>query len=174
MNLQRVSLEVIEVSKPCPAEWDAMAGDARTRFCEHCQKHVHNLSAMPLAEAERLVCESAGNLCVRFEREASGKVITLDYRPAPPRRWTWAWIGWSTAASVVLAAFNLSWIGRRTPPVMRTTTLGSVCVPTTRPAHRQTLGRMAAPTTQPANAASAVTQEPPRLISRDDPDPSTR
>ena len=55
-------LEVIRVDEPCKADWDAMTGDAARRFCAGCQKHVHNLSAMPREEAERLVCESAGRL----------------------------------------------------------------------------------------------------------------
>jgi hypothetical protein len=57
-----------------------MRGDAAKRFCSHCGKFVHNLSEMPADQAEQLVCTSAGNLCVRFARDAaSGQVITLNY-----------------------------------------------------------------------------------------------
>src|SRR5262245_61842697 len=80
----RRALDVIQVAQPCPAAWDEMEGDHRRRFCDRCQKHVHDVSAMPQDEAERLLCESAGSLCVRFARDAeSGRVITLDYRPKP-------------------------------------------------------------------------------------------
>jgi hypothetical protein len=83
MSVRR-PLDVIQVNNPCPADWNQMAGDNAGRFCEHCQKFVHNLSEMPADEAQRLVCDNAGNLCVRFAREmASGKVLTLDYAPAP-------------------------------------------------------------------------------------------
>jgi hypothetical protein len=79
---QRRTLDVIQVSEPCPADWNQMTGDDTRRFCAHCQKFVHNLSAMPSDQAERLVCENAGNLCVRFAREqATGRVVTLDYAP---------------------------------------------------------------------------------------------
>jgi hypothetical protein len=79
---QRRALDVIQVNKPCPADWNQMDGDDTRRFCAHCQKFVHNLSAMPTDQAERLVCENAGNLCVRFAREeSSGRVVTLDYAP---------------------------------------------------------------------------------------------
>jgi hypothetical protein len=44
---QRRALDVIQVNKPCPADWNQMAGDDSRRFCTHCQKFVHNLSAMP-------------------------------------------------------------------------------------------------------------------------------
>jgi hypothetical protein len=85
----RRSLDVLEIKTPCPADWDAMTGDAQTRFCAHCQKHVHDLSQMPRDQAERLVCESAGNLCVRFARDEAGQVITLDYRRQKQQRWPW-------------------------------------------------------------------------------------
>jgi hypothetical protein len=63
-----------------------MKGDNQRRFCEHCQKFVHNLSEMPAEQAERLICETAGNLCARFARDPmNGRVITLDYAPRPRR-----------------------------------------------------------------------------------------
>jgi hypothetical protein len=81
---QRRPLDVIQVNKPCPADWKQMEGDGNRRFCTHCQKFVHNLSAMPANQAEKLICENAGSLCVRFARDASGKVLTIDYAAAPP------------------------------------------------------------------------------------------
>jgi hypothetical protein len=80
----RRSLDVIQVSNPCPADWEQMAGDEKHRFCSHCNKWVHDLSAMPRVEAERMVCQAAGSLCVRFARDAqTGEVLTLDYAPKP-------------------------------------------------------------------------------------------
>lgn len=86
---QRRPLDVIQVPTPCPANWDEMSGDSTRRFCTGCRKFVHNLSAMSSDEAERLVCQSAGTLCVRFARDPeSGVTITLDYAPVktPSRR----------------------------------------------------------------------------------------
>jgi hypothetical protein len=81
---QRRPLDVIQVANPCLAAWDEMAGDDKRRFCSQCNKFVHNLSAMPADEAERLVCESAGSLCARFARDpVNGRIITLDYAPRP-------------------------------------------------------------------------------------------
>jgi hypothetical protein len=78
------TLDTVQVSTPCPAAWDAMAGDDQRRFCAHCHKHVHNLSAMSSNDAERLFCASAGDLCVRFARDPqTSRIITLDYRPPP-------------------------------------------------------------------------------------------
>src|SRR3954464_5282853 len=84
------SLNVIEIQQPCPANWDQMRGDDRSRYCEHCQKHVYNFSAMSSDEAQQLICHSAGDLCARFSRSESGQVLTLNYQPIPKRsklRW---------------------------------------------------------------------------------------
>jgi hypothetical protein len=81
-------LDLIDVQKSCPASWNAMVGDRKSRFCAHCQKHVHDLSAMSRDEAETLVCQSAGDLCIRLTRAADGQLVTLDYqKPDRGRSW---------------------------------------------------------------------------------------
>src|SRR5687767_11236701 len=110
----RRALDVIEVRTPCPADWEQMAGNHTKRFCQHCQKHVHNLSAMPADEAERLVCESAGRLCVRFARDDSGKVLTLDYRGTTQRRWTWkVWTLIALVGATITAGVQAMIFGRK-------------------------------------------------------------
>jgi hypothetical protein len=71
-------LEGMRVASPCSAEWDDMIGDDRVRFCGSCAKNVYNLSAMPRGEAEALVTEHEGSVCVRFFRRADGTVLTAD------------------------------------------------------------------------------------------------
>ena len=98
---QRITLEQIDLPTPCPADWEAMAGDAKSRFCAGCQKSVHDLSAMTRTDAEALLCDAAGRQCVRFERASDGAIKTLDYRPAAPARHGWkSWAG----LGVLLAA----------------------------------------------------------------------
>src|SRR5205814_6615234 len=91
-----IPLETIRVSSPCEKSWDEMHGDDQRRFCDHCNKHVHNLSAMTRNDAERLICENAGSLCVRYAMTEAGNVRTLEYQPAPPalrRARTWVALG---------------------------------------------------------------------------------
>ena len=78
MTRQAVSLEVIDIARPCPADWDAMRGDDQVRFCKHCSLNVYNLSAMTRAQAERLVAEREGRLCIRMYRRLDGTVVTAD------------------------------------------------------------------------------------------------
>lgn len=101
----RLSLDVIDVRTPCPSEWDRMAGDERSRFCAGCGLHVHNLSAMTRTDAERLVCQAAGRLCVRYERTAGGGVRTLDYaEPATGRRGGRFWSALGVAGALAATA----------------------------------------------------------------------
>jgi hypothetical protein len=112
-------LDIIEVKQPCPALWDEMIGDEKRRFCDHCRKFVHNLSAMPEDEAERLVCSAAGSLCVRFARDAqTGKTITLNYAPRPitARRRGLVTIASILAACSITATWATSKVLRKPAP----------------------------------------------------------
>ncbi len=71
-------LDRLTVASPCPASWDAMAGDDRTRFCGECRLNVYNLSAMTRPEAEALLRAKEGRLCVRFYQRRDGTVLTQD------------------------------------------------------------------------------------------------
>ena len=71
-------LEDLRIATPCNADWDDMNGDERVRFCGKCEKNVYNLSAMTRADAEALVREKEGRLCVRFYRRQDGTVLSAD------------------------------------------------------------------------------------------------
>ena len=71
-------LNNIQIASPCPADWEQMYGDERKRFCGECKLNVYNLSGMTRDEAERLVTNHEGRLCVRYYRRADGTIITAD------------------------------------------------------------------------------------------------
>lgn len=71
-------LNNIKIASPCPADWNAMIGDERKRYCGDCKLNVYNLSGMTQAEAQNLLINSEGRLCVRFYRRADGTVLTKD------------------------------------------------------------------------------------------------
>lgn len=72
------TLELIQIASPCTADWDAMAGDDRTRFCGVCQLNVYNLSGMTRDQALTFLAERAGRTCVRMFKRSDGTVITAD------------------------------------------------------------------------------------------------
>ena len=101
---KRISLEAIHIPNPCPANWNAMAPAPAGRFCASCQKHVYDFSALTRDEAEALVCQSAGKLCVRMQHGRDGRVITLDYQQDPATR-----RGWRFWTGVGLVAGLMAW-----------------------------------------------------------------
>ncbi len=68
----------VKIASPCSADWNEMYGDARKRFCGDCKLNVYNLSGMTKTEAESLILNAEGRLCVRFYQRADGSVITKD------------------------------------------------------------------------------------------------
>ncbi|HEU4403884.1 MAG TPA: hypothetical protein VFS43_01115 [Polyangiaceae bacterium] len=80
------ALESVRVASPCPADWDAMAGDEKVRFCPGCQKNVYNLSGMTREEATALVRDREGDICVRLYRRHDGTVLTSDCPDAGRRK----------------------------------------------------------------------------------------
>lgn len=68
----------ISIASPCSADWNEMYGDGRKRFCGDCKLNVYNLSGITRDEAETLVMNAEGRLCVRLYKRADGSVITKD------------------------------------------------------------------------------------------------
>ncbi len=78
MSHEPIPLDLIAVASPCTASWDDMRGTDWFRFCPKCELNVYNLSALTCEQAEKLVRQKEGRLCVRFYRRADGTVLTRD------------------------------------------------------------------------------------------------
>ena len=78
MNKFNNPLDNVKVASPCSADWNEMIGDARKRFCGECKLNVYNLSEMSKVDAEQLLIQSEGRVCVRFYQRADGTVLTQD------------------------------------------------------------------------------------------------
>lgn len=88
MSTQFIALENVRVARPCRADWDKMKGDDQSRFCGSCAKNVYNLSSMTRSDAEILIREKEGKLCVRFYQREDGTILTSDCSVGitPPRK----------------------------------------------------------------------------------------
>ena len=104
-------LETMQIASPCRADWNAMDGNDRLRFCSQCGLNVYNLAGMSRTEAEMLLRSRGARLCVRFFRRADGTVLTQDCfvgLAALRRRLRL----WTVAAASLIGAF-LAWFGLR-------------------------------------------------------------
>ena len=104
------------ITKPCTADWDQMRGDDQRRFCEHCQKHVHNVSAMSQRERADFAKASNEPACVTYYQRPDGKVANLSFL-ASLRRWFpfLRLACWSTLAALLPATFTGCMMGKRCP-----------------------------------------------------------
>jgi hypothetical protein len=71
-------LDEVRIASPCPARWEDMVGDNRSRHCRSCNKTVYDLSELTATQALALIHEKQGDLCVRLFRRADGRVLTAD------------------------------------------------------------------------------------------------
>jgi hypothetical protein len=99
-------LTILRIDQPCHADWNQMRGAGPTRFCDHCNKHVHDISQLTRDQAHELLARTGDKLpCVLLKADASGQAITLDYQsPSPrPRKWMfWALIVLTCGVSALL------------------------------------------------------------------------
>jgi hypothetical protein len=72
------SLDNVRIAAPCSADWDSMLGDERVRFCGQCKLNVFNLSELTKNDAEHLIGQAEGRLCVRYYQRKDGSIITRD------------------------------------------------------------------------------------------------
>lgn len=68
----------VKIASPCSANWDDMIGNERSRFCGQCDLNVYNLSDMTKREAEALINQTEGRLCVRYYSRADGTILTRN------------------------------------------------------------------------------------------------
>ena len=74
-----ITVDELRIASPCTsAQWSDMKGDDRARLCTTCDKNVYNLSLMTLDEANDLIREKEGKLCIELYRRFDGTVLTAD------------------------------------------------------------------------------------------------
>ncbi len=72
----------------CTEDWSSLEGDHEKRHCEHCDKHVRNLSALTRSEATALFeSPPPEGLCVRYHHDGQGRILFRSERY--PGRMAW-------------------------------------------------------------------------------------
>lgn len=130
----------IRVASPCPADWNEMYGDNRKRFCGDCKLNVYNLSGMTRDEAEALIMNAEGRMCVRFYKRADGSVLTADcpvgWAKVKQRTRVFAAAAFSLLMALFTGVFFVSLLSKKQP------ILGKLKIPYVSPTSRYTVGVM--------------------------------
>ncbi len=141
-------LNNIKIASPCPADWNEMYGDNRKRFCGDCKLNVYNLSGMTRDEAEALVTNAEGRLCVRYYQRADGTVITADCPVGWAKIKARTKIYATAVASMLVALFSgllfVSMFSKN-----KATMVGQFLIPFTTPTPQMTMGAVAYEPTRP-------------------------
>ena len=171
MSEDFVSIHEVKIASPCTASWEQMMGNEQVRFCDQCEKNVYNLSSMSPRQAEALIRQKEGQLCVRLYRRRDGTVLTdncpVGFRAA--RRWLVARVG--AVAAVFLAFFP----GLNGTPTGRPTLWGEPggteggLVLSPPPPLEPTMGEMMPPPEPPAPSEGWMMGGPPAMVSPEGP-----
>jgi hypothetical protein len=73
----RTKVAPLEVKSPCPKLWQEMQGNRKTRFCDQCELHVHNLSVMSPNKVEQLIARRRNErVCISYGLRPDGNMMT--------------------------------------------------------------------------------------------------
>jgi flagella basal body P-ring formation protein FlgA len=109
--------ENITVSRNCPVDWNSMKGDEKIRFCGKCNQSVYNLSEMTQEQAEEIIRQQNGDMCIRMYRRPDGKIMTKDCPKPVIRPSVWVAGGAAAACILSIAAYALAVINSSTQEV---------------------------------------------------------
>lgn len=155
-------LDNLKVASPCSADWNAMAGDDRKRFCGECKLNVYNLSGMTRYDAEHLLRLSEGRLCIRYFQRPDGTILTKDcpigWARVKQRVSVFAAAAFSLIVSLFGATFLMSYFGRSTVVVGKMTPFATP-TPKTVPL----MGAIALPSPSPTPKATPKNQVEPMI-----------
>lgn len=70
----------VPIAAPCRRDFAAMPAAGKSRYCDACQKDVHDLSSMTELEARAFLADARA-VCVRVAADAEGAPIFV--RPSP-------------------------------------------------------------------------------------------
>lgn len=134
-------LNDLKRSSPCAADWNEMYGSGRKRFCGDCRLNVYNLSGMTREEAETLIMNAEGRLCVRFYKRADGSVMTRDcpvgWAKVKQRTRVFVTAAFSLVMAMFSGVFFVSLFSKKQPMI------GRLEIPVTKPGPEITTGAIA-------------------------------
>jgi hypothetical protein len=70
--------EDVVINDPCEQDWDGMRPEAggQRRWCEHCERSVHDLSEMEEPAALALLRATAGrDVCISYVEDKDGEIV---------------------------------------------------------------------------------------------------
>jgi hypothetical protein len=166
-------LKDVKIASPCSANWDEMYGDERKRFCGECKLNVYNLSGMTHYDAENLLRNVEGRMCVRFYRRSDGTILTQDcpvgWAKVKQRFSVFATAAASLIFTLLGGIYFASLFGKNTSIALK------LPIPFATPTPEPLMGAIAIPSPTPKASPTPKEREVMGQITlKDDPDAKTR
>ncbi|MEZ4948686.1 MAG: carboxypeptidase-like regulatory domain-containing protein [Saprospiraceae bacterium] len=79
----RTTIQSISIPKPCHEDWNAMRPNEKGRFCDSCQKTVHDFSSMSDEELIAFFEKKQGSLCGRIDSKKLDRINRKIYLQSP-------------------------------------------------------------------------------------------
>jgi hypothetical protein len=93
-----------------------MRGDDKARFCGHCQKNVHNVSAMSEKERAEFAKPLHQHECVVYFQRSNGRIADLSFLSLVRRWFPFLRVaGWSALVAILPMTLT-GCMGVRVPP----------------------------------------------------------
>ena len=93
----------LTIANPCRESWDAMDGGNSHRFCNACNRSVHDLSALTRRQAADLLANNQGKVCGRITYDERGSQIFAREHSPIERLMQISFLGVSAMASAAAA-----------------------------------------------------------------------
>src|ERR1700748_2997907 len=87
------NIKNIRLKFNCPADWNAMETVDGGKFCDHCQKKVHDFTDTKQDIFLKILAENEGNVCGRYRLEQTTQQININ---SP------TWKKWLSAAMLIV------------------------------------------------------------------------
>jgi hypothetical protein len=125
------------IRQQCTADWEKMRGDDKRRFCEHCQKFVHNVSAMSREEREVFARPENMRECIFYSQRGDGEVADLSFLARLRQAFPFLRLACWSALVALLPATLTGCMGVRCPRPGEIRPLQPETTPTSSPATNQ-------------------------------------
>jgi hypothetical protein len=80
--LFRPRVKRLTIVNPCHESWSTMSGGDMQRFCDVCNRSVHDLSVLTRRQASDLLANNGGKVCGRISFDKRGnQIFAKDRRP---------------------------------------------------------------------------------------------
>jgi hypothetical protein len=79
MNNTSIRVEQIHIPNPCTQNWNKLKGQDGKKFCDICQKHVHDVTNKTQDDLDELLNQNQGRVCISIENKSTSRFSHVNW-----------------------------------------------------------------------------------------------